>query len=282
MHPDNTDLDRRTLLFTLGAAGALATAGLAAAQPGGIVPAPDKPRPKSPADFDKPEPAAATPVTPEFLGYDPIKGEYSLPPLPYAKNALEPYIDAQTMEIHHSKHHDAYVKGLNKALAELKKIRDSAGDASLIKHWSREVSFHGSGHINHSLFWHMMAPPGTGPGQTSTRGGGIPTGTLMDAINRDFGGFEAFAAQFKAAAAQVEGSGWAWLVFEPFAKRLIVIQGEKQQNLMLTGVHPLLGIDVWEHAYYLKYQNKRADYVGAFMNVINWPFVQRLFDAASK
>ncbi|MDX2118204.1 MAG: superoxide dismutase [Planctomycetota bacterium] len=286
----DASIDRRTLLFTLGAAGALSAAGLAIAQPGGQPQAPRGLQPRNPIDnrppsTDDPKPGEKTPsspITPEFLGFDAVKGEYTLPPLPYDKKALEPFIDAQTMEIHHGKHHDAYVKGLNKALAELKKIRESSGDAALIKHWSRELSFHGSGHINHTLFWNMMAPPGNGPGQNANRGGGVPTGTLMDAINRDFGGFEAFAAQFKAAANAVEGAGWAWLVLEPFARRLMVIQGEKQQNLMLTGVHPLLGIDVWEHAYYLKYQNKRSEYVGAFMNVINWPFVQRLFDAATK
>jgi|GEM_PF-108809 len=279
---DSAATTRREAMFALGAIGALAAAGVAIAQPGGIIDPPPKPR-RRPEDYLPPERApASTPITPEFLGYNAVSGEYSLPPLPYDKKALEPFVDAQTMEIHHTKHHDAYVKGLNKALAELKKIRESAGDASLIKHWSRELSFHGAGHINHTLFWNMMAPPGSGPGQSGSRGGGVPTGPLMDAITRDFGGFEAFAAQFKAAANAVEGAGWAWLVHEPLSRRLLVIQGEKQQNLMLTGVQPLLGIDVWEHAYYLKYQNKRSEYVGAFMNVINWAFVQRLFDAAGK
>jgi superoxide dismutase, Fe-Mn family len=210
---------------------------------------------------------------PWALGWDKAKGEYVLPPLPYEKNALEPHIDAQTIEIHHDKHHGAYVAGLNKALKELKNIRDGGGDASLIKHWSREVSFHGSGHINHTLFWNMMAPAG--------KGGGQPSGKLADAINAGFGSFDKFLAQFKAAATQVEGGGWAWLVYDPVSKGLGVIQEEKQQDMMLTGCRPILGIDVWEHAYYLKYQNKRSDYISAWLNVVNWPFAAELFERAS-
>ena len=204
------------------------------------------------------------------LGWDQARGEYTLPALPYAYDALEPHIDEQTMRIHHDKHHAGYVKGLNAALAALAQARE-AGDAGLLQHWTRQVSFHGSGHVNHTLFWLGMAPAGRG-------GGGAPTGPLAAAIDRDFGSFERFAWQFQAAAKSVEGSGWGWLVFEPISGRLAVLQGENQQKLLMTGVVPLLGIDVWEHAYYLKYQNRRADYVSAFMNVINWPYVQRLFD----
>lgn len=218
------------------------------------------------------KPASTAPrhamLTPAELGWDAAKGEYALPALPYAHDALEPHLDAQTMEIHHSKHHAGYVKGLNTALAKLAEIRAGAGDASLIKHWSRELSFHGAGHVNHSIFWVTMAP-------TSSGGGSEPTGTLAEAINRDFGSFTAFSTHFQAAANAVEGSGWAWLVHEPTADRLLVLQGEKQQDMMLTGSTPLLGVDVWEHAYYLRYQNKRADYVKAFMNVINWSRVSR-------
>jgi Fe-Mn family superoxide dismutase len=246
-------LDRRTILSglgisALGVVAAPALGGQAATQPAG------------------------TPVA--DLGFDAAKGEYVLPPLPYPKDALEPHLDAATMEIHHGKHHKAYVDGLNKALKALADIRAGTGDASLVKHWSREVSFHGAGHINHSLFWNMMAPAGKG-------GGGEPTGPLADMIARDFGSFAAFAGHFKAAAVAVEGSGWAWLVYEPVARRLLITQGEKQQNLMLTGVRPILGVDVWEHAYYLKYQNKRADYVAAFMNVVNWSFCASLLKAAT-
>ncbi len=245
-------LDRRAALTALGVAGLGAIAAPAMGQAG-----------------------AAQPALDLFadLGYDAAKGEYTLPPLPYAKDALEPHLDAATMEIHHDKHHKAYVDGLNKALKALADIRAGAGDAGLVKHWSREVSFHGSGHVNHALFWKMMAPAGKG-------GGGEPEGKLADMIKRDFGSFAAFTAHFKAASTAVEGSGWGWLVYEPVGRRLLVTQGEKQQNLMMTGVRPILGIDVWEHAYYLKYQNKRADYVAAFMNVVNWSFCSKLLDAA--
>lgn len=202
------------------------------------------------------------------LGWDEAKGEYTLPRLPYAYDALEPHLDAATMEIHHARHHAGYVRGMNTALAKLADIRSGSGDASLIKHWSRELSFHGAGHVNHALFWITMASPNAG-------GGGTPTGPLADAIARDFGSFDAFSAHFQAAANAVEGSGWAWLVHEPTAGRLMILQGEKQQDMMMTGVTPLLGVDVWEHAYYLRYQNKRADYVKAFMNVIDWSRVAR-------
>lgn len=206
-------------------------------------------------------------------GYDPALGEFTLDPLPYAPEALEPHLDAETMRIHHGKHHAAYVAGLNKALAELAKARD-AGDFALVKHWSREVTFHGAGHLNHTLFWRCMAPAGHG-------GGGVPSGALAKAIDAQFGSFDKFAAHFKAAAGAVEGGGWAHLVLEPASKRLIIIQMEKQQDMFLPGATPLLGIDVWEHAYYLRYQNRRADYVGAFMNVINWPQVGAWYDEAA-
>jgi Fe-Mn family superoxide dismutase len=136
------------------------------------------------------------------------------------------------------------------------------------------VSFHGGGHINHSIFWAIMAPAGGG-------GGGEPTGSLAAAIARDFGSFGAFTTQFQGAANAVEGSGWAWLVHEPASDRLMVIQGEKQQDLMLTGSTPLMGVDVWEHAYYLRYQNRRVDYVKAFMNVINWSRVSMHYRVAT-
>lgn len=202
-------------------------------------------------------------------GWDSAKGEYVLPPLPYAFNALEPFIDAQTMEIHHDKHHAGYVKGANKALAELAKLRAGDGDGSLIKAYERDLAFNGAGHVNHCIFWQVMAPPSKG-------GGGKPSGDLAAAIDRDFGSFDAFAKQFQEAAGAVEGSGWAWLVHEPVSGRLMVLQSEKHQNLTIWGVQPLLGVDVWEHAYYLKYQNKRADYVKAFMNLINWGTVAAL------
>jgi Fe-Mn family superoxide dismutase len=250
----NSPIDRRDVLTAIGVAGAAAA--FAHAQPG------------TPLTTGGSKPAAPAGLP----GFDAAKGEYVLPPLPYDKNALEPHIDAQTMEIHHDKHHKAYVDGLNKAVKALRDIREG-GDAGLIKHWSRELSFHGSGHVNHTLFWNMMAPAGKG-------GGGQPTGKLAAAIEADFGGFDKFLAHFKGAAAQVEGGGWAWLVVCPVSKKLVIIQEEKQQDMMLTGAKPVLGIDVWEHAYYLKYQNKRSDYVTAFMNVVNWKFCEGLYEAA--
>lgn len=212
-------------------------------------------------------------VAAEHLGWDATKGTYALPPLPYAYDALEPHIDAQTMEIHHSKHHAGYVRGLNRALAELAAARE-AQDAGLVKHWSREVSFHGSGHVNHTLFWHSMKPASEG-------GGGSPTGALAEAMRASFGSVEQGLWQFKAASRSVEASGWGWLVHDPVSGGLLVIQGEKQQDLMMTGVVPLLGLDVWEHAYYLRYQNRRAEYVDAFMNVIDWEAVARRHAAAT-
>jgi len=209
------------------------------------------------------------------LGYDATSGEYRLPPLPYAYDALEPYIDAQTMQIHHDKHHQGYVNGLNKAVAELKKIREGSGDAGLIKHWSRELAFNGGGHVNHTLFWATMAPPGS----AATSG---PGGDLERALRESFGSVENFKTQFTAAANAVEGSGWAWLMFDPVSKSLVVTQMEKQQNLYMNGANPLLGVDVWEHAYYLKYQNRRSDYTKAFWNVVNWDAVGSLYDAAAR
>lgn len=207
------------------------------------------------------------------MGWDEAKGEYVLPPLPYDAKALEPHIDAETMNVHHGKHHAAYVAGLNKAFAELKKIREGQGDAAMTKHWSRELAFNGAGHVNHCLFWRLMAPAGKG-------GGGAPTGNLAKAIDRDFGGFEKFSTHFKAAATQVEGGGWAWLMADPISGRLAIHQAEKQQDQYIAGWRPVLGLDVWEHAYYLRYQNRRSDYVNAFMNVVNWEFAALLFDAA--
>ncbi|MBE3577235.1 MAG: superoxide dismutase [Limnochordales bacterium] len=196
---------------------------------------------------------------------------YELPPLPYPYNALEPYIDEQTMRLHHDVHHKAYVDGLNKAEAALAEAR-AKGDFALVKHWSREAAFNGSGHLLHSIFWTIM-----GPNQ-----GGRPSGELLAQIERDFGSFDAFQKHFTAAAVAVEGSGWAILAWEPNANKLIILQAEKHQNLTEWGVVPLLVLDVWEHAYYLKYQNRRAEYVNNWWNVVNWPEVARRFAQAKK
>jgi Fe-Mn family superoxide dismutase len=195
----------------------------------------------------------------------PAPGKHELPPLPYAFDALEPFIDAQTMQLHHGKHHQAYVNGLNKAEEELAKAR-AADDFALIQHWSRQAAFHGGGHWLHSMFWKVMGPAGT-------QGGGEPNGELLAAINDGFGSFAAFKKQFTAAAVAVEGSGWALLHYRHEDSRLIVLQAENQQKLSSWGTTPILGIDVWEHAYYLKYQNKRPDYVAAWWNVVNWQAV---------
>jgi Fe-Mn family superoxide dismutase len=195
---------------------------------------------------------------------------YTLPPLPYAYEALEPAIDAQTMKLHHDIHHAGYVKGLNAALDKLAEARKS-GDYAAVKALSREVAFHGSGHLLHCCFWTNMTPAKT-----------EPKGRLSAMIARDFGSMDAFKAQFGNAAKQVEGSGWGILAFEPLSKRLLVLESEKHQNLTVWGVHPLLVLDVWEHAYYLKYQNRRPEYVDAFWNVVNWNDVAARLDAAMK
>ena len=188
--------------------------------------------------------------------------KHELPSLPYAYADLEPYIDAQTMELHHSKHHKAYVDGLNKAEAELAKAR-AAGDFSMIQHWTKQSAFHGGGHALHTLFWQSMASPKNGAG-------GTPQGELSSKINEDFGSFDAFKKQFSAAALAVEGSGWAILHQRHSDNRLIILQAENQHKLSTWNTTPLLALDVWEHAYYLKYQNKRADYIQAWWNVVNW------------
>ena len=187
--------------------------------------------------------------------------KHVLPELPYA--SLEPHYDEATLKLHHGKHHQAYVDGLNKAEEKLSEARATL-DFSLIKHWEREVAFHGSGHLLHSLFWSNMSP----------NGGGEPTGLLMEDITNNFGSFEAFKKQFSAAAAAVEGSGWALLVHSKEFKGLRILTIEKHQDVSLIGAIPLLTVDVWEHAYYLKYQNRRADWIAAWWNLVNWDDVQ--------
>jgi Fe-Mn family superoxide dismutase len=192
--------------------------------------------------------------------------EYSLPDLPYAYDGLEPHYDKETVELHHSKHHAGYVAGLNTALKKLKEARAS-GDYALIKHWSRELAFHGSGHMLHSIFWTNMSPGG----------GGEPTGKLADMIQADFGNFENFKAQFITATVAVEGSGWGILGHHQHDDHchLSILQCEKHQDLTLQGIIPIMVCDVWEHAYYLKYQNRRADFVKAFFNIVNWADVSK-------
>ncbi len=196
--------------------------------------------------------------------------EYTLPPLPYAYDALEPAIDEKTLRIHHGKHHAGYVKGLNATLLKLEAAR-KAGDMSLIQSLSRALAFHGSGVILHSLYFQNLAP------QSSE-----PEGGLASAIDKQFGGKDKLCMQLEAATAKVAGSGWGMLALEPFGKRLIVLQIEKHENQMVCGAIPLLLIDVWEHAYYVKYQNRRADYIKAVMKHINWSEVSSRFRAACR
>jgi Fe-Mn family superoxide dismutase len=189
---------------------------------------------------------------------------YVLPELPYPYDALEPYYDEQTVRLHHDMHHKAYVDGLNNAEAKIKEAREK-DDFTLIKHWARELAFHGSGHILHTMFWENMKPGGGGPAD----------GTVAALIKRDFGTFDSFRKLFSASAAAVEGSGWTILACNPVIEKLVVLQAEKHQDLTQWGVMPLLVVDVWEHAYYLKYQNKRAAWIQAWWNLVNWDDVNR-------
>ncbi|MCA9029449.1 MAG: superoxide dismutase [Planctomycetaceae bacterium] len=199
---------------------------------------------------------------------------YTLPALPYAYDALEPHIDARTMEIHHTKHHQAYINNVNKALeghADLaaKSVEDLVSDLANVPEAIRgAVRNNGGGHANHALFWSVMAPGA----------GGAPTGELGDAINATFGSFDDFKAQFAAAAGTRFGSGWAWLSVDN--GKLVVESTPNQDSPLSEGRTPILGLDVWEHAYYLNYQNRRPDYVSAFWNVVNWNAVAERYAAA--
>jgi len=201
---------------------------------------------------------------------------FTLPKLPYSYNALEPHIDAKTMEIHHDKHHQAYVDGLNKALASHPEI--SKKGIGLILHDINSVPESirtavrnsGGGHYNHTMFWNIMGP----------KGGGQPTGELGKAIDHAFGSFDKFQAKLSQAAMTRFGSGWAWLALNK--GKLEVESSANQDNPLMVGQRPILGIDVWEHAYYLKYQNRRADYVKAWWNVVNWSAVADRYNRAVK
>jgi superoxide dismutase, Fe-Mn family len=198
-------------------------------------------------------------------------GGHTLPELPYAYNALEPFISEEIMRLHHDKHHRSYVEGLNKAEVNLKKARDT-NDFSLIKHWSRELAFHGSGHYLHTIFWKNMIP----------KGGGSPQGLLKKEIENYFGSFEKFKKQFSEAAKQVEGVGWAILVWSPRARHLEILQSERHMLLTQWDTIPLLVLDVWEHAYYLQYKNNRSGYVDNWWNLVNWNDVEMRYDKASE
>ncbi|OQX86701.1 superoxide dismutase [candidate division KSB1 bacterium 4484_87] len=196
----------------------------------------------------------------------PPPGSHILPPLPYAYDALEPVIDEETMHLHHDKHHAGYVKGLNKTEIAIAEAR-VAGDFSLIKHLERDLAFHGSGHLLHSVYWRNLSPDG----------GGTPNEKLAKAIKANFGSFDSFKSQMIAATKSVEGSGWGILAFQPIMNRLVILQAEKHQNLTQWGAIPLLVIDVWEHAYYLKYQNRRTEYVNKIFDIIDWKSMEKRY-----
>ncbi|HXD73085.1 MAG TPA: superoxide dismutase [Vicinamibacterales bacterium] len=194
---------------------------------------------------------------------------FTLPPLPYPSDALEPHIDKQTMEIHHGKHHNAYVTNLNAALEKAPELQSKSledlvkGINSVPESVRTAVRNNAGGHINHSMFWQIMGP----------KAGGAPTGAIADAINSSFGSFDKLKEQFKAAAAGRFGSGWAWVVDN--GGKLVVESTPNQDNPMMDGKKPVFGIDVWEHAYYLKYQNRRPDYIDAWWNVVNWAEINK-------
>lgn len=194
---------------------------------------------------------------------------YTLPALPYDPAALEPHLSARILELHHDKHHHAYVDGANTTLDKLADARAKGDYASLVG-LQKTLSFNVAGHVLHSIYWTNMSPDG----------GDKPTGELAAAIDEHFGGFDAFKKQMTAATVSVQGSGWSALVWEPLGQRLVVEQIEDHHNHSIEGVRPLLVIDAWEHAYYLQYENRRADYVEAIWNVVNWNDVQQRFAAA--
>jgi Fe-Mn family superoxide dismutase len=198
---------------------------------------------------------------------------FTLPALPYPSDALEPHIDKMTMEIHHGKHHNAYVTNLNKALESAPGLADKSLDELLADHCSivpdairTAVRNNGGGHSNHSLFWTLMGP----------NAGGSPVGNLASAINSTFGSFDAFKEKFAAAGASRFGSGWAWLL--KTGKGLEITSTANQDSPIMEAKHAVIGLDVWEHAYYLKYQNRRPDYIGAWWNVVNWQEAEKRFN----
>ena len=204
-------------------------------------------------------------------------GKYTLPEMPYAYDALEPHIDAQTMEIHHTKHHQKYTDGMNGALEKLspelqeKEIEEILSNINQVPDDVKgAINFNGGGYDNHKLFWNSM----------KQNGGGEPTGAIADAINDSFGSFAEFKELFSSKTAPIQGSGWGWLVYNPNSGKVEYKAMPNQTSPRTEGLVPLLGLDVWEHAYYLKYQNKRPDYIAAWWNVINWDEVNDRFSKA--
>ncbi|RSL58586.1 Superoxide dismutase [Mn], mitochondrial [Fusarium duplospermum] len=197
-----------------------------------------------------------------------VRTKATLPDLSYDYGALEPYISGQIMELHHSKHHQTYVNGFNAATEALAEAQ-AKGDAKAAAAQAPLINFHGGGHVNHSLFWENLAPNGKG-------GGGEPQGKLLTAINEDFGSFDTLKKQTNAALAGIQGSGWAWLVKDKTSGTLSVVT-RPNQDPVTGNLEPLLGIDAWEHAYYLQYQNRKAEYFSAIWDVINWETVAKRF-----
>lgn len=206
-----------------------------------------------------------------------LRYPFSLPKLPYDYNALEPHVDAETMQIHHTKHHQAYVDNLNKALAEAPEFTKYTIDElmenidALPASIRERVRNHGGGHFNHTLFWEMM----------SAQGGGQPSEPLLSEIAKYFGSFQTFKEQFEKAAQSRFGSGWAFLCVMP-DKKLTIISTPNQDTPLAQGLYPILALDVWEHAYYLKYRNKRPDYISAWWNVVNWKYVENRYNDGPK
>ncbi|MBB6120507.1 superoxide dismutase [Nocardiopsis algeriensis] len=200
-----------------------------------------------------------------------MSAPYSLPELPYDYAALEPWISGKIMELHHDKHHAAYVAGANTALEQMAEARE-AGNFGTVNLLQKNLAFNLGGHVNHSVFWKNLSP----------EGGDKPEGELGAAIDDQFGSFDAFRAHFGAAATGIQGSGWAILAWDSLGGRLVIEQLYDQQGNVPVGTVPLLMLDMWEHAFYLQYQNVKADYVKAFWNVINWADVQERFEAARK
>lgn len=205
--------------------------------------------------------------TESHIGY--VDGKYVLPPLPYAYDALEPLMDKETVMYHHDKHHAAYVKGANDAAEKLRQIADGTLDPSNTTAVVRNLAFHTSGHVLHTMYWTNMSP---NPKEK-------PEGKLLSAINEKFGSFDSMVKVFKAATIGVEGSGWGILGIDPFSKKLVICGAEKHQNLEIPGLVPILACDVWEHAFYLKHKNDKASFVESFMKLINWADVEARYEA---
>ena len=246
MKLDDKNLSRRDALGIL--AGAAAAAPLLAGAS------------EADAQTKPPAPASSKALAPK---------RYELPPLPYAKNALDGFLSAEILELHHDKHHAGYVKGLNSALDGLEEARKKSNFGQ-VKALERELAFHGSGHILHTLYWNSMSP----------KGGGNPSGELKRAIDASFGSVDAFRKHFSAATKAAEASSWGVLAFEPLGNRLLVLAVEDHQNMTVQGAVPLLVCDVWEHAYYLRYKNDRGSYVDKFWDVVNWSYADKRLAAA--